>query len=83
MPPNNIVVRRHMDRRITGRVQSGRLVFSPDFKATYYHPTKEHIMLKNPVFDGRVYVARVLSQVLSPEHLHVVNNVLNINANFL
>ena len=80
MPP---IVVRHMDRRITGRDQSGRLVFSPDFKATYYHPTKEHIMLKNPVFDGRVYVARVLSQVLSPEHLHVVNNVLNINANFL
>ena len=72
-----------MDRRITGRDQSGRLDFSPDFKATYYHSTKEHIMLKNPVFDGRVYVARVLSQVLSPEHLHVVNNVLNINANFL
>ena len=40
-------------------------------------------MLRNPVFDGRVYVARVLSQVLSLEHLHVVNNVLNINANFL
>ena len=82
MPPNNLVVR-HMDRRITGRDQSGQLLFSPDFKATYYHPVKEHIMLKNPVFDGRVVVTPVLSQMLSPDHLHIVNNILNLDVNFL
>ena len=82
MPPNNLVVK-HMDRRITGRDQSGQLLFSPDFKATYYHPVKEHIMLKNPVFDGRVFVTPVLSRMLLPDHLHVVNNMLNVNVSFL
>ena len=46
-------------------------------------PIKEHIMLKNPVFDGRVFVTPVLSQMLSPDHLHVVNNILNLDVNFL
>ncbi len=77
VPPNNLVVR-HIDRRIMGRDQSGRLVFCPDFKATY-HPIKEHITLKNPVFDGRVNLARVLSRILLPEHLQLVKNVFNIN----
>ena len=82
MPPNNLVVR-HMDRRITGRDQSGLLLFSPDFKATYYRPVKEHIMLKNSAFEGRIFVAPVLSQMLLPDHLYVVNNILNLTVNFL
>lgn len=81
-PPNNVIVR-HMDRRITGRDQSGQLAYSPDFKATYYHPVKEHIILKNPVFDGRVFVAPVFCQILSPEQIHVVNNVINLDVNYL
>ena len=65
--PYNIIVK-HVDRRLMRRdEQSGRIVFSPDYSNTYYHPTFSHLAKKNPLLSGVVNVCRSLWERLSEE----------------
>ena len=61
---------RHMDRRIRGKGSDGTMQYNADFTHTYYHCDSRHIIRKNPVFDGKVFMSTQLD--LTPEQQSVV-----------
>ena len=65
--PYNIIVK-HVDRRIRGRDASGNIVYNQDFTNTYYHLSKDHILKKNPAFDGYVFATQALWNSLTNSH---------------
>ncbi len=78
--PYNIIVR-HVDRRIRGRDASGNIVYNQDFTNTYYHLSKDHILKKNPAFDGYVFATQdILNSLTSPHYLMLSNAGLNVRA---
>ena len=46
--------------------------YNAEFTHTYYHCDSRHIMRKNPVFDGKVFMSTQLD--LTPEQQSVVIN---------
>ena len=64
--PKNVVVR-YYDRRVKGKDQQGNLLYTEGFQAAYYHLNQSHILMKNPLFDGRVVVGRELWESFSQE----------------
>lgn len=55
--PFNIVVK-HVDRRLIRRDErTGQFQYSADFSNTYYHMDRTHILRKNPLFNGKVYIS--------------------------
>ena len=71
--PYNIIVK-HVDRRIRGRNASGNIVYNQDFTNTYYHLSKDHILKKNPTFDGYVYATQGLLNSLTSSHWVMLSN---------
>ena len=57
-PSNHIV--RHRDRRIRGKEERGNIVYNDNFTCSYYHPNRRHIEMKNPIFNGDVFVSNTL-----------------------
>ena len=55
--PFNIVFK-HVDRRLIRRDErTGQFQYSADFSNTYYHMDRTHILRKNPLFNGKVYIS--------------------------
>ena len=58
--------------------QTGQLHYSADFSNTYYHLDGNHIVRKNPVFDGDVYLSISSYQTLDAGQHHVIS-ISNVN----
>jgi hypothetical protein len=71
--PYNIIIK-HVDRRIRGRDASGNIVHNQDFTNTYYHLSKDHILKKNPTFDGSVFATQGLCNSLTSSHWIMLSN---------
>ena len=57
-PSNHIV--RHQDRRIKGKDERCNIVYNDNVTCTHYHPNRRHIEMKNPIFNGDVFVGKTL-----------------------
>ena len=59
----NLVIK-HIYKRIRGKDSNSHFIYISDFTPAYYHPMLNHILRKNPYFDGGVQIRNSLYEKL-------------------
>ena len=76
---NDMLIIRHIDKRVIGKSSCGKLVFSDTFKPTYYHAVREHVCYRNKYFDGTVYLAKTLADSLGADVIQNLQSQRHLN----
>ena len=79
----DLFVIRHMDKRVLGKDDSGKLVYNHQFKAAYYHAAFDHVQMKNIYFNGYVNMARTLAESLSTDMMSYLSNTCQLTINVI
>ena len=73
------MVIRHIDKRILGKDNTGKLFYNDNFKSTYYHAVLSCSIRRNRYFNGTVQLAKTLADHVPEETMNYLKGQFTIN----